>query len=472
MVKLSLTIRLMITSICLVFIFSQTTIAATHTQKKQSLRANLAANLQDEIAIIVTFNGMQARVSGAIGGSAYRAELSSRQSRLLTGLSKSVRKVKQFDVVSQMAMSVNADDLEQLLANPDISVAQDRLLKPSLAQSVVRVYPSQDSSPYHGNSQWAVAVLDTGIDKTHSFLSGKVVSEACYSTTNAADSATSLCPGGTASSTATNSALPCSLSDCGHGTQVAGVAVGNGTSFDGVARDAQLISIQIYSQINDETYCFPEVTCIGSFDSDLIAGLQRVYDLRNIYDIAAVNLSLGSSELFPGTCDDQPEQPIIALLTQANIAVIAASGNSGNTSQMQSPACISDTIAVAASFDTSDTVWADNNTSTALDLFAPGVNITTSTDGGGFTTVPTINGDGTSLAAPHVAGAWAVIRHAAPSMSVAAVKNLLQIKGPLLTQNAVSRRRLDLSGALETIDPDSQSSGVSFLPAVIMLLLD
>ena len=69
-----------------------------------------------------------------------------------------------------------------------------------------------------------IAVLDTGVDKRHPFLSGKIVSEACYSTTNVGSQVSSVCPGGVQESTAPGSGVPCdlSISGCYHGTHVAG----------------------------------------------------------------------------------------------------------------------------------------------------------------------------------------------------------------------------------------------------------
>jgi len=103
-------------------------------------------------------------------------------------------------------------------------------------------------------------------------------------------------------------------------------------------------------------------------------------------------------------------------------------------------------LAVAATADTSDATSASNNISNQLDLFAPGIDITTSDSDGGFSSAT-----GTSMAAPHVAGAWAVIKHASPSISVANAENLLKTNGPNVTQNTVTRRRLNLTAALSQL---------------------
>lgn len=438
---------------CCLCAFCGLSTAATNEQQAQQLRSELLGAQHKTLAIIVKHRGNSAPLNG--------------EHKKLKSLAINSRNLK-FGSLS--AARVTQYQLEALLSDPTLTVYPDSIKRPLLAQSVQRVYPSQEISPFHGGNQWAVAVLDSGIDKTHPFLAGKVISEACYSDGGGQPLTTSFCPGGVSSSINTNSAAPCSIDGCEHGTQVAGIAVGNGSSFDGVAKDANLISIQVYSRFDGEEFCFPQATCIGAYTSDIIAGLERVYALRNSIDIAAVNVSLGSSELFSGTCDEQPEKAIIDLLRQAKIAVVAAAGNSSNTSMMPSPACISSVISVASTFDNSDIAWINNNTSSALDLFAPGVAITSSVPGGGFATE-----SGTSLAAPHVAGAFAAIRDAAPNLSVQGAENLLKSKGPQITQNAIVRRRLDLTAVLEALVPGSQIAPFNpaqALPAVFLLLLE
>jgi len=429
----------------------------SHTEY-QRLLGKLNDSNSDTISVIVQNRSLNTRI-GKFRNRINRAFQT-------TPSLKSSAKYKQFKYAPIVSAKLTRQQLLELMSDPEILIVEDTLKRPSLAQSVPRVFRSQGRSRFHGRG-WSVAVLDTGINKNHSFLNGKVISEACFSGGNGQGGATSLCPNGQASSLAVNSGLHCSLAGCEHGTQVAGVAAGNASAFDGVAKDASLISIQVYSQINDESFCFPNASCIGAFTSDIISALERVYDLRSTLNIAAVNLSLGSDELFSGSCDSQPERPIIDLLTSAGIAVVAASGNSGATSQMQSPACITNAIAVAATSDSSDAPWSGNNISNQLDFFAPGVNITSSDSNGGFSSLT-----GTSLAAPHVAGAFAVLKSASPSISVAQAESFLKLSGRNVTQHSVTRRRFDLTSVLERLVPDDSTAETSFLPAAILLLLD
>ena len=198
-------------------------------------------------------------------------------------------------------------------------------------------------------SDYVVAILDTGVDPKHPMLAGKLVSEACYSATKTVKGVKhfSLCPGHAASSTAKGSGKFCDLSvaGCSHGTDVASIAVGHSAQLDGVAKGAKFISIQIYSK--QMTGCRGKSPCATSFTSDQVAGLERVFSLRNKYQIAAANMSVGTYRVFTSSCDDK-EPTLSAIIeklrTKANIATVIAAGNSRSATGISDPACISSAI--------------------------------------------------------------------------------------------------------------------------------
>src|SRR5262245_22076010 len=143
--------------------------------------------------------------------------------------------LKRFEYGPYLAVRVNAVGLEALRRSSNIiDIHEDRLLRPAMAESVplTGAYFLWEDT-YAGRYQ-TIAILDTGVDKTHSLFSlyGKVVSEACYSTTDATEHASSLCPGGVTESTAVNSGIHgAGLSGCSHVTHVAGIAAGNATCY-------------------------------------------------------------------------------------------------------------------------------------------------------------------------------------------------------------------------------------------------
>ena len=356
-----------------------------------------------------------------------------------------------FSTLPYLAIEVDAADLPVLAAAPEVaSIELDALARPTLAQSTPLVGAVAAWAAGYTGAGWTVAVLDTGVEKTHPFLAGRIVSEACFSTTSSFSS--SVCPGGAASSTAPDSALPCSMSNCGHGTHVAGIAAGSGASFSGVARDASLIAIQVFSA---STSCGSDpVPCPRSFQSDQIAALERVYTLRNTLNIAAVNMSLGGG-LFTSPCDTNATKAAIDQLRSAGIATVISSGNDGQSGSISSPACISTAVSVGSTTDGSfgqavDQVSSFSNSSPYLTMLAPGQVITSSVPGGGFA-----NFTGTSMAAPHVAGAWAVLRSRRPDATLDEILAAVVSTGPgiLDLRNGLVKPRLQVDAALQALVP-------------------
>jgi subtilisin family serine protease len=359
--------------------------------------------------------------------------------------------IKRLTSLPIVAIEVDERVLADLDADADvISVTLDEPRKPSLMTSVPLIGAPTAWSLGASGAGWSIAVLDTGVAKQHPFLAGKVVSEACYGT-NAADAAsTSTCPDGV-DTTAVGSGLPCpaNVYGCNHGTHIAGIAAGHSASLSGVARAASIIAIKVFSSIDDPSFCYPVgPPCAGAFDSDILAGLDRVYALRTQFDIAAVNLSLGGGE-YSGSCDaDEPAyKTAIDLLRSVDIATVISSGNSGSASTMGAPACISSAVAVGASTKT-DLLATFTSRSPLLALLAPGTNIYSSVPGGGYATF-----SGTSMAAPHVAGAWAVLKSRNPTASVTDVETALTSTGLPIADAANARTwpRLRVGNAVKSV---------------------
>ncbi|HVO40990.1 MAG TPA: S8 family serine peptidase, partial [Aggregatilineales bacterium] len=280
-----------------------------------------------------------------------------------------------------MAVEADPAELEQLANLSEItSVEEDKLAKVSLAESVPLIGgPAAWDSGYSGVGQ-TVAILDTGVDKTHLFLAGKVVSEACYSSNYPPEGATSICPGGVTESTADGSALPyagtCPTGECDHGTHVAGIVAGTGGNFSGVAKDASLIAIQVFSRFDNPAACGSTAPCTMSYQSDEILGLERVYALRNTYNIASVNMSLGGGRYYDqSTCDSDNSSMKTAIdnLRAAGIATVIAAGNESYLDSMSEPACISSALSVGATWDEANWIdpWCSSGSSyTSVDQIA------------------------------------------------------------------------------------------------------
>ena len=349
-----------------------------------------------------------------------------------------------FEQLPFVAVETTPDQIDALAADPAVlTLTEDRPNMATLAQSVPQVQGDLAwAAGYRGLGQ-TVVVIDTGVDSTHPFLAGKVVAEACFSSGG-------WCPGGRTSAVGPGSARPCPNRECVHGTHVAGIAAGLGSAFSGVAKDANLIAIQVFS---------PYGTKATAYDSDIISALLYVYSLRSSYNIAAVNMSLGTDAVSSGACDDyQPaETAAIEALRSVGIATVVASGNSYSSNGISSPACISSAISVGAVSDSNwglcanvatdvDKVTCYSNSSAQLSLLAPGSVITSSVPGRKYASF-----HGTSMAAPHVAGAWAILREKAPNASVGQILDALQTTGKSVTddRNGVTTPRINVMTALD-----------------------
>jgi hypothetical protein len=226
-----------------------------------------------------------------------------------------------------------------------------------------------------------------------------------------------------------------------------------------------MIAIQVFSIITDPAKCGGFAPCAGAFSSDIIAALEYVYGAPAALNVAAVNMSLGGTS-YQAYCDDQPYKPAIDNLRSVGIASVIASGNSFAGNAISSPACISSAVSVAAT-NKADDVSFFSNVAPFISLFAPGEAIRSSVPGGAFADL-----SGTSMAAPHVTGAWAIIRHAAPGASVSAVLSALRSTGKPITDArwwsvGTTAPRIKVLEALATVVPIPNPVPVltSFAPA-------
>jgi hypothetical protein len=191
---------------------------------------------------------------------AQRARLRASQQAVLEATAgPGVSGITLFDTIPFVALNADAATVQRLLADPRVSsVQEDVPVPPSLLQSVPLIKADQAAAAGFSGTGQVVAILDTGVSKTHPmFAGGKIASEACYSST-VPNHSKSLCPGGVPSSTAVGSGANCavSINGCYHGTHVASIAVGSTASRKGVARGAQAIAIQVFSRFDKVSDCF------------------------------------------------------------------------------------------------------------------------------------------------------------------------------------------------------------------------
>jgi subtilisin family serine protease len=184
--------------------------------------------------------------------------------------------------------------------------------------------------------------------------------------------------------------------DCnGHGTHVAGTVAG--TTY-GVAKAATVVPVRV-------------LDCNGSgYNSDVVAGLDWIVANHAAGTPAVVNMSLG------GTASAAVDAALQSVINDG-VAAFVAAGNSAVDACGSSPARLPAAVTVAAS-DSADRQASFSNYGSCVDLYAPGVGITSASHS---SATASASMSGTSMAAPHAAGAGAVLLALNPALTPAQV---------------------------------------------------
>lgn len=186
--------------------------------------------------------------------------------------------------------------------------------------------------------------------------------------------------------------------DCnGHGTHVSGIVAG---ATYGVAKAAKLYAVRV-------------LDCSGSGSwSGVIAGVDWVTKTRQLPAVA--NMSLGGGQ-------SKAVNDAVANSIKAGVTYAVAAGNSHTDACTVSPASTPAALTVAAS-DQTDHNASFTNMGKCVDLFAPGVGITSAWN---TSTTASAVLSGTSMATPHVAGVAALYLQGNPTASPAAVASAI-----------------------------------------------
>ena len=220
----------------------------------------------------------------------------------------------------------------------------------------------------------------------------------------------------------------------GHGTHVGGVIAGNGNQSNGmrtgIAPGANLINVKV---ANDQGM---------SYASDLVAGLEWIYNNRTAYNIKVVNISMNSA--VPESYHTSPIDAAVEILWFNGIVVVVSAGNNGGPGSIFPPANDPFVITVGAADDAGTAALTDDVVASFSaygitedgfskpDLIAPGRNIQSllaSTSARVYTDHPANRVDtylfrmsGTSMSAGIVSGAAALLLQDEPDLNPDQVK--------------------------------------------------
>jgi subtilisin family serine protease len=283
-----------------------------------------------------------------------------------------------------------------------------------------------------------VVLIDTGINVDHPMLKGRVALEACFTILRS-------CPNGTNQQTGTGAAAPVDW----HGSHVSGIMAGSYEQYVGVAPEAKIIAINVFDKD------------LSSSETAITNALNWVSSISKNYNIAAVNMSLGTSRVYQGYCDtvSPPMTTAIKNLYDKDIAVVVAAGNSYALG-MSSPACISYAVSVASM--TYDGYVNDfSNLSQNTTFAAPGYRIVSAGSG---TTMRSATG--TSMAAPHVAGIFAIYRQMYPTHTLQQAINRIKASSKIATDyySDIKVSAINIATLSNVEDSPTTTSSTTTLP--------
>lgn len=359
--------------------------------------------------------------------------------------------IHQFETLPGLAGEVTAEGLETLLADPAVAaVALDlpvaaQLIEPALTRDLAATRPGLSFTGAGVN----VAVLDSGVDTTHVDLADRIIAQHCFDRDGA-------CPADP--DRAVESEL--AQDENGHGTHVAGIIASQGqTSPTGLASGVGLVAVRVLSRSGT------------GYTSDVIAGIDWVVANQAQLNVKVMNLSLGGGS-YEGICDETDANTrlyatAVAVARQAGITIFAAAGNRGLTEQLMAPACVSGVAAVGNVYTAdigsftwptcvdattmTDQIACSSNSSVALDLLAPGVQVTSTRLGGGQSVQ-----SGTSMSTAYASGAAALLLEARPALTPAELETVLIESGRPVIDGRNDRviPRIDPAAALQRVIGD------------------
>jgi subtilisin family serine protease len=403
-----------------------------------------------------------------------RARAKSNQESVISKLSGAETVVRhRFDYINGFSADVTGEGLMELLDDPLVErVELVGRVQLHLAESVplvngTGVWAVQVGGVNLTGAGQSVCVIDTGVDYTHPNLGGCTQEDFLAGNCGKVPYGYDFYD---------DDADP--MDGDGHGTHVAGIVASDHGTYRGVAPEAKIIAMKVFS----------DAGAGGTWD-DVAAAIENCTNAKDLYNISVITMSIGDGGAYsdpPAECDSGWFGVATALANAyaAGIFIDASSGNQAYTNGISFPACHSNVVSVGSVYDYDgggvcwgnpqvccdssaqhdiDLVVCHSNRHSILDVWAPGYAIEAPLVGGGFVAM-----GGTSMAAPHVAGAAAILQQTAllrngSLLTPAQVGVALVHTGRNITRDVV-KPRIDVHRAVNSLDfpsnsPPSLSSG-------------
>ncbi|MBD3261791.1 MAG: S8 family serine peptidase, partial [Candidatus Altiarchaeales archaeon] len=365
-----------------------------------------------------------------------------------------------FATSSVFSANATQEALMRILMDPEVEeVTMVGEAQPHLSESTGLITASdswdlQVNGVYVKGEGHSVCVLDTGVNYSHANLGG------CSTADFLAGDCSKVPYGYDFYSTDTDP-----MDTDGHGTHVAGTIASDHATYRGVAPEAKIIAMRVCA-----------ATCPWD---DLADAIEECTAQSANYNITVITMSLGSDATFcnAATCASALDSTVTSAIEAAEDAGIfldASTGNDADTSGIAAPACHADVVSVGAVYDYDgpylcwgggscpgantcddpesnvevDKVICITNRCSLLDVMAPGYAIH-STEHGIFKTR-----GGTSMAAPHVAGAAVLLQHYAliqqgRRLTPAQIKDLLVDNGDSVTRGSLTKPRVNVYASIQ-----------------------
>ena len=346
---------------------------------------------------------------------------------------QALQKNKNFTVTKVPLVTLDLPEEQSTNQTADYEIAANA--SQQVPWGIKAIYNNSSLKTTSGGSGINIAVLDTGVNKTHTDLVNRV--EQCKDFTGSTTVINNSCADGN-----------------GHGTHVAGTALADGgkdkTGVYGVAPAADLWAYKVLSNSG------------SGYSDDIAAAIRHAADQATSTGTKTViNMSLGSSG------NDSLISSAVNYAYSKGVLVVAAAGNSGYAQgTIGYPGALVNAVAVAAleNVQENGTYRVANFSSRGyastagdyviqqgdVEISAPGASIYSTWYTGGYNTI-----SGTSMASPHVAGLAAKIWSQNPSWSHTQLRTNLQNRA----------KAVDIKGGYGASAGDDYASGFGFARA-------